>query len=780
MKRSILLVGANLRKAKGQSVAIFILILLCACMLNIWLILSMDYKQNLERSHEEMNGEHVTLVVSRNDEAMKEQLISLLEEDARTADYTLSPIMEMVGQFQYNGGKVNAPLLFIDMADAMNRRIGQIEIVADSAYDSGIYLPLIYRSEELDIGKEIVLSIGSQEQTYTICGFFNSMMYGSHNCGMIAMVLTSDQYEKLAALGYAPGALLGSIRLLKADQGEDYATQLKTSVVRFDSTVRITGNHYAMVAQSRFISQMICAGVMSAMACFILVIALVVIIANIINYIQEHMKQLGTLKALGYTSAQLIQVLLLQFEGLCVVASLFGIALAYGVFPIFNEMMIAQTGIPYHIHFVWQPFLFTMLILGSAVALVVWYSARRIRHIAVITALRQGVTTHSFKRNYVSLAHTNVPLSFALALKTALTHRKYQVTVCITMMVLALVVVFSGLMLHNMILDQEPFLNLIVGESADSCININLSHEEALRNFLERDERVNKYYLYHSESISHVGGVDLVATLSDDFNDVNNRSVVFEGRYPRYDNEVAIAAKYANDQDLRIGDEITLALGDRKERYLITGLIQITNNLGKDCLMTRSGFERLRPLQNTSYYVNLDENVEIDAFHEEISGYFGREVNALINIRTTIASASSVYVMLMSGIVIAILVLSVLIITFVLYLLVKTLLNNKVQEYGVYKALGYTTRQLILQTALSFMPSVVLSLGLGLLVNAWLINPLVTIFLSGIGIVKCTFIVPHMFNCIAGLVIVLFTFCLICLMARRIKRITPKQLLVGE
>ena len=168
MKRCILLVGANLRKAKGQSVAIFILSLLCACMLNIWLILSMDYKQNLERSHEELNGEHVTLVVSRNDEAMKEQLISLLEEDARTADYTLSPIMEMVGQFQYNGGKVNAPLLFIDMADAMNRRIGQIEIVADSAYDSGIYLPLIYRSEELDIGKEIVLSIGSQEQTYTI------------------------------------------------------------------------------------------------------------------------------------------------------------------------------------------------------------------------------------------------------------------------------------------------------------------------------------------------------------------------------------------------------------------------------------------------------------------------------------------------------------------------------------------------------------------------------------------------------------------------------------
>ena len=56
---------------------------------------------------------------------------------------------------------------------------------------------------------------------------------------------------------------------------------------------------------------------------------------------------------------------------------------------------------------------------------------------------------------------------------------------------------------------------------------------------------------------------------------------------------------------------------------------------------------------------------------------FGDGVNAVINIEDTIQGAGGVYVTLMTVIVIAILVMSVIIIAFVLYLLVRTMLNNK-------------------------------------------------------------------------------------------------------
>ena len=116
----------------------------------------------------------------------------------------------------------------------------------------------------------------------------------------------------------------------------------------------------------------------------------------------------------------------------------------------------------------------------------------RIRKIEPVTALRQGVLTHSFKRNHIPLEHTKVPLSFALALKTTLAGIKQNITICLTMFVLSLVIVFSVVMLENVILDTEPFINMIVGETADSSINVDIQQEKELVKIFEEDTRVEK------------------------------------------------------------------------------------------------------------------------------------------------------------------------------------------------------------------------------------------------------------------------------------------------
>ena len=347
------------------------------------------------------------------------------------------------------------------------------------------------------------------------------------------------------------------------------------------------------------------------------------------------------------------------------------------------------------------------------------------------------------------------------------------------MFLLSLVVVFSGLMTRNVIIDMEPFINLIVGETADSCINVNAEAEEDFIRAMSSDQRVEKCYLYNSVEVRHIGGVGLMATICDDFEEVNNQSVVFEGRFPKYDNEIAIAAKYAKEKNLKIGNEMTITADGKEAAYIITGFTQVTNNLGKDCLLTRSGYERLGEIQNTSYYLNLTDT-SVDAFNSDIEERFGDRVNITINVREVIDAASSVYVSLMAIIVIAILVLSALVIAFVLYLLVRTMLGNKKQDYGILKALGFTTRQLILQTALSFMPAVILSTIAGVAVSSVIINPLTALFLRSIGIVKCTFIVPVLFNIIGGVGLILFAFAATCFMSLRIRKIAPRALLTGE
>lgn len=777
--KSILLARANLRKIKGAAISITVLILLAALLLNLWLMLAMDYKQNFDRCHDRLNAEHVLLAVD-DDAGIRKLLAQTVEGNSGTEEFVLDECLHMTGQFCYNGGEINADLIFLEKEAAMSRAVGKIEIVEEGEIESGIYLPILCKSDDIAIGKTTTVSIGSGEMTYTICGFFNSAMAGSHNCVVCEMILTADQYEKLEEAGYAQKSALCSVRLYDKDESQSYEAMLKSAVSAEYPDAYMGSTTYTLVVQSRYISQMICAGVISAMAFCILLIALIVIVSNIINFIQENMKNLGALGAIGYLSRQLIGSLMTQFLGLSLISATAGIALSYVLFPFVNTMMISQTGIPYAVHFLPLPFLLTLTVAGGFVALVVWLSARRIKKVEPIVRLRQGVQTHNFKRNHVPLDKTRAPLSFALALKTTCSGVKSNVTVCITMLVLSLIVVFSGLMYENMIADSTSFINLIVGETSDSCINVNAEIEDDFLREMNADDRVEAVYLYNSLTVSHAGGVELMATISDDFSKLTNQSIVFEGRFPKYDNELALAAKYAKEKDLKIGDEITISAGGKEAVYLISGFTQISNNLGKDCLMTRSGYERLETPGNLSYYLHLRDGADIDQFNEEISERYGNDINATINVQALVESTSEVYISLMTAIVIVILVLSVIVIAFVLYLLVRTMLNNKKREYGILKALGYTTGQLMMQTALSFLPAIAVSTAAGVAISSLMINPLMGFFLSSLGIVKCTFFVPVGLNAAAGAGLVALSFVMACLMSFRVRRVTPTELLAGE
>ena len=779
MRKLFLIARSNMRKAKGQTVAIAVLILLAAMLLNLWLMLSMDYKANFDRYHDKLNAEHVTLLVDDTNKVQK-FLSQTLERDDEVEEYRLDSCMYMVGTFSYNGGQMNGQFIFMDKQTAISRTIGKAEIVEEGNLMSGVYLPMLYKSDDYSIGKTIELTIGSHPVTYTICGFFNSVMMGSHNCALTQIILTADKYAELEELNYAFQTTLCSVRLNEKSTNLTYEAKIKAIVSESFPNTQMASNCYDIVTQSRYISQGICSAIMSVMAFFVLLIALVVIVSNIINYIQVNIKNLGALKAVGYTSGQLVLSLLLQFLGLTVLTAIVGAALSYALFPAINAMMIAQTGIPYAIHFLPLPVIISLIILGGTVALSVWLSARRIKKIEPIVALRSGVRTHNFKKNRVPLEKTRAPLNFALALKTTLSGVKHNITVCITMLVLSLVVVFSGLMTENIIVDMTPFLNLIVGETADSAINVQTEVEDNFLEILNSDSRTEKVYLYNSLNVSHVGGVDLMATLCDDFSKVNNPSVVFKGRFPKYDNEIAIAAKYAKEKGLAIGNEIEITANGKTEKYLISGFTQITNNLGRDCLLTRQGYERLGTLQSVTYYINLVEGTDIDAFNEEMKGNFEGNVNTVINVNATIDAAASVYVSLMTIIVIAILILSAVIIAFVLYLLVRTMLNNKKRDYGILKSLGFTTKQLILQTALSFMPAIIISTVIGIIISCLIINPLTALFLSSLGIVKCTFNIPIAFVTVAGIGLILLSFGIACLLSLKIKKIAPRALLAGE
>lgn len=443
-------------------------------------------------------------------------------------------------------------------------------------------------------------------------------------------------------------------------------------------------------------------------------------------------------------------------------------------------MMDAQTGMPYSVRFLPLLCLVTAAVIVGAVALSVFISARGIKKIEPITALRQGITTHNFKKNHISLDRSKAPINFTLALKTTLSGAKQNVTICVTMLVLSLILVFAGVMYKNVIANVKPMLNMVVGNIADYGVLVSKNDEEEILRELEKDSRIEKIHQFSQNYVLHKGGAELELRYSDDPSKINNQKFIIEGRFPKYENEAALGAKYAKDNGLKIGDEITLSYEGKSYAYLITGYTQYSNSLGADCFLTNEGFDKIADSYTISNFIDLKDGTDINDFDKEILERFGDKIIYTDKIQTYITENLSVYTSLVTAIVAAILILSVLIILFVLYLLVRMLLSNKKRDYGILKALGYTTRQLVLQTALSFMPTIIISAAAGIAVSSFVVNPLFTVVMGGIGIVKCTFEVPLLFNVIAGAGLVLIVFGVACLLSLRIRKIAPRELLSGE
>lgn len=680
MNRNILLARANIRKAKGQTTAIIVIVLLSSLMMNLWLMLSMDYRKNFDRCHDRLNDGHVNIAAYVTDNDFKNFISDTLEERSDITDYTVSDAFCEPFSFEYNGGEISQLAVILEKEDALSRNVGKFEITEDSDIKSGIYLPMLYSTgDNYAVGDTIKVTFLGEEFEYTVCGFFNSAMIGSHNCNMMSLLLTEDKFEEFSKETAALKSLYVSARVNDVSKSEEIATELKDAAAKEFPNVVVTSNDYQMITTSRYISQMICAGILSAMAFLVLLIGVVVIASNIANYIQENMQNLGALKAVGYTSGQIISALLVQFAGISAIAAVVGTALSYCVFPGINEMMIAQTGIPYSVRFQPLPILFTVIFITGIVSAAVYFSAKKIKKIEPITAMRQGISTHNFKKNHVQLEKTSLPINAALAMKTMFGGLKQNVTVCVTMLVISLILVFSVTSARNTIVDVQPMIEMIAGEFADSAINVNLNREEELISVLENDSRVEKFYLFTNNNmeIQHVGGTTLYVSVTNDCSKMNNQSMAVEGRYPKYDNEFAVAAKYAKDNNIKVGDEISLKVGNATEKYIVSGFTQNTNSLGKDCIMTREGYKKIASLPNVTYYIDLMEGNDVDDFNSELSDRFGSDVNALQNIYSILESTGGVYVLLMTFLVIAIVIISCIVIIFVMYLLVRTMLNNK-------------------------------------------------------------------------------------------------------
>lgn len=763
---------ANIKKGRGAAISLFILIFVAALLLNVGMTVISKMNTFYDDKVEELHDAHVSIIM--NSSEYKQHYGDFLRNYSGVRETETKQIILMnTAKFRYGDSDLSLGAAILN-ADA-SRKFSPMKLIEklDSINNQDMYVPYSFKtSGGYQLGDNFTINYQDKDYSYRIAGFFEATMMGTNNTGMMKFLLPDAAYHQLSdKLGKTADGILMSASLTDSTQSAELLN---------DYNKQFSNPHWgADIAMMKSVNTMtvnIVAMILVAFAAVIVLVSLIVIKFRVTNSIDDGMVNIGVLKAVGYTSWQIIASMVLQFMLIALSAGVIGVLISYIVMPVFGGIISSLAGLLWSQSFDIAINLVSILVVVVLVLMVALLSSSRIRKLHPVAALRGGIMTHSFKKNLFPLEKAKGGLHFVLACKTMITNNKQNIMIAIIIAAITFASIFSIVLYYNVAVNKTAFIHLVGSETSNVVIQSNHDVDsDKLLADIEQIDGVSKIALLDVITAT-IDGQSSYMNISDDYSKLNNNAV-YKGRYPQYDNEIAISGAMAKLFHKNIGDTVKVEMDDVSRLFLITGLDQSLNYMGKITSLTLPGVQQLIPdYKGTIIHVYL-KDVDNADFIRDFKAKYGNLIKDITDVDEMLASQSSVYISAVLSVMVIILTITVLVVALILYLVIKTMILKRKREFGILKATGFTTLQLMTQIALSFVPVVIAGVLIGGVLGSLCTNPVLTLLLSGAGIYNVQFIVniPLVIVLCIGLIVIA---CLVSmLVSRRIKGITAYSLI---
>lgn len=766
----------NIRKNKGQTISFAIIIIIAAIMLNMGLITFLNFGKSFDSKWDRNHYGDTFMVMYKRE--YQNSFLEYVKDRREVEEVELRDGILMDGTIHYNGGTLDMMHLFYNMEE--EHTMGRISLIEEikRPVEKPVYLSYLMKSGGgYELGDDYTITTASGNYSFTVAGFVEDLNLGSINLGILGVHLKGKEFDSLRKeLGSANEAVSISCKISDKHQGKKIYSNMGDVFVN-NGVTYLNGNYYSITKMAYTVTANIGSMIIVAFALIIVVVSLLVIHFRVANSLEEEMENMGVLKSLGYTSRQIMASVLIQYMAVTLFGTIIGIFSSYGLLPFLAAAFDAQTGILWEQGFDFISSSLTIIVIISLVGIVAYTSVYRVKRMQPITALRSGITTHNFKKNYVPLEKARGNIHVLLALKKSIQNAKQNIMMAIVMIAVMFACLFAGVMYYNIGIDNKVLLYTVSSEISDVSFDLENTTDSAwILKEIQEMEDVNKALYYDFRPVM-CDNEYLAVYVTENF-DILENNKCYQGRNPIHDNEVALGGGAAQAYNKKLGDTITLKIGDRKEDYLITGLIQSANSGGYDAELTTKAYKKIFPQFKPDYlYVYLEEGTDKDAFIASVIKQYGEFIAASTNFEETYKSQMGVYTVIVSIIAIIIVLITSTLVALILYLLIKTIIIRRSQEFGIMKAIGYTSYQLMLQISLSFLPVILFGIILGGALGAFGINPLIGILFRSIGIMKIDFVISIPMILGIGIGLCVFSFGVCILVSMRIRKITAYHLI---
>lgn len=776
-----MLARANIRKIISQSISLLLLVLISAFLLNVGLVLLVQFNQYFDKRAEELNAPHLNIIQS--EDITVEQQLDFLKKYPQVKDVETVSIVLTQGEYYLNDAPSNGTLIFERATE--EQRMNPPTLIGDSLPldDSSILVPYLMKtSGGYDLGDEFNLILQGQQKSYRIAGFTEEITFGSLMNTVYRLYVTDNTYRLLSEeLSIVPGTLRSvqlsdqaNVQQLETDYSHEFffSQAYGSSSSTYAYTLPITTVKAAYTSTAT-----IMAFLMIAFAGILLAVCLVVIRFRIINSTEENTQDIGALRALGYTSRQIIFSIVIQFLYTTFVGALIGIFFAQIFLPTIAQVVEQQSALLWVPHFNFEAAFFTFLLVCIVVAIISLFVARRYKKVNPLAALQNKTTNQDSHHQRLSLEKTGGPLSLLLAVKQLFRDGRQATLLSAIIAVVTFASIASASLYYNIGENPDDFIKIMIGEIPHVALGLNEDTDaEELARRLEEKAEVRKVFGYQNVTLS-ADMTNVEAFVTEDFSMLEG-DMLASGRYPKHDNEIAIGGNTARITGKGIGDTIKIDQHGRSKDYYVTGIIQMMNYNGIVIAMNLDGLRTIQDnFEFSQLYIYVEDGVDIDSFLATIMNEESGNLSSGFNLDKTAKAQYGGYGSIFGALTAVILALTFAVIVLALYTVMRTSILRRRQELGIQKALGFTTFQLMNQLALNYAPIIFAGIIIGSLIGYFGFNPLFVLIASNFGILETELPVPLSWTLLACFVLLSIAYIVSLIIASRVRKISPYDLI---
>ncbi|NMO96448.1 ABC transporter permease [Paenibacillus lemnae] len=776
------LTAANLRKNWGSALSLAMLILLSTLLLHVGLGIFVKVDPFFTERVEESQSAHGIVILQ--EKLYEPEQLAYLQQDSRVTSVEAEQVMYM-GQASIGVGSQSMGVASLFMNLDQERDIAPVKLLQEAAVpaEKAVYVPVSLKNMGYELGDALDLSYLNKDFQFMVAGYFETTAFGTVNSGTLKFYVKEPAYQQLEkSIKDTAGSRMLSVRMVDPEQSSQLLRSFKeeTGVRQSEESTFLNTNFmdYRSMAMVTTMMISIFAMLLVAFSWIIVIVALIVIRFRVVNTIEDQMVNMGVLGALGYTSRQIKASLILQFMVISAVGAGPGSLLSYVAQPAISDLLSSLSGLTWVSGF--QPVidLVSAVVVLLLVLGVTFAASRRISKLPPVIALRGGVHTHSFRRNAAPLDRGWGGLQLRLAMKNIGANLRQNVIVALIMAGVTFASVFTAIIHYNVAVDKGALYDMFGSEMSDIVISAQEGADSAsLFTALAGKEGVVKANLL-DVSPGFMDGLDLAVYVAEDFDSMENLSV-YKGRMPLHDNEIVLTGVMSDNVGKTIGETVELEAGGNSGSFLITGLTQTMNNGGQVALMTLSGMHTLNPSYDIrSLHLYLDDPSRVDDVIDELKQDYAENIAQIQNYYELAEMQLSTYSSSISLLMTVVLIVTSLVVALIVYLVIHSLILKRKRDLGIYKAIGYTTFQLMVQTALSLLPAIVAGAVIGGLLAAWVSNPLLSLLLYNVGVSSAAFDVPVIVVMVLCAAVVGLAYVISLATSRRIRKVSAYELIV--